>query len=108
MNKPQTEKRRERRMRVKVPAKVRLEAEAPSEFETQTRDVSTSGIYLYTDSTLQEGSRLEIVAMLPPEVTHSSEGAWVCCHARVVRVDSCGEGHGIAAVIERYGVVPEA
>ncbi len=108
MAKPQQEKRRTRRMRVQVPAKVRVANGGVTEYQTKTRDVSPNGIYLYTDGAVREGSHIEIVAMLPPEVTNAEETAWVCCHARVVRVESVNEGHGIAAVIERFGVVPEA
>ncbi len=108
MAKAQEEKRRSRRLRMQVPAKVRVTNGSVNEFETKTRDVSANGIYLYTDSTLHEGSEIEIVAMLPPEITNADEAAWVCCHARVVRVESVDGGNGIAAVIERFGVVPEA
>lgn len=107
--KPAQEKRRAKRVKVSMPAKVRVGNGATREFETKTRDISSNGIYLYTDGALREGSQIEIVAMLPPEITHAAQTAWVCCHARVVRVESvAGEGHGIAAVIERFGVVPEA
>lgn len=108
MSKTGDDKRRARRVRMQVPAKVRVANGGVRELESKTRDISTSGIYLYTDSALHAGSQIEIVAMLPPEITHGTETAWVCCHARVVRVEAADGGHGIAAVIEKFGVVPEA
>ena len=50
-----------------------------------TRDLSASGIFIYTDSQISEGSELEMVLILPPELTHG-EKQWVCCQASVVRV----------------------
>ena len=108
MVKPQTDKRVAQRYPLEEPVKVRVSNGEVHEVETRARDVSASGIFIYTDSEMREGSEIEIVAMLPAEITHS-ESAWVCCHARVVRVDDEGDGpRGIAAVIERYEVLPEA
>ena len=45
-----------------------------------TRDLSTGGIFLYTDSRISEGSELEMVLILPAEITNS-EKQWVCCQA---------------------------
>jgi hypothetical protein len=108
MAKPQSENRRARRYPLEKPVKVRTSNGQNHELEAQARDVSSNGIYFYTDSEMHEGSEIEIVAMLPPEITQS-ESVWVCCHARVVRVEQESEGpRGIAAVIERYAVLPEA
>jgi len=109
MTKPDPEKRQARRYPMQMPVTVQVKNGSVHEAACQTRDVSESGMFLYTDSDLHEGSEIEIVAMLPPEITQS-ESAWVCCHARVVRVEQPdGEGQqGIAAVIERYAVLPQA
>ena len=109
MSKPEPEKRRARRYPMKLPATVQVKNGSVRDVPCETRDVSQSGMFLYTDSEVHEGSEIEIVAMLPPELVPQSTGAWVCCHARVVRVeDDPNSGRGIAAVIERFGVVPEA
>lgn len=103
------DKRKAPRSRVATAARVRVGNGRRREFESLTRDVSPAGIYLYSDANIVEGSEIEIVAMLPSEMVPESASAWVCCHARVVRVeDDPQSGRGIAAVIERFGVVPEA
>lgn len=103
------DKRKAPRSRVATAARVRVGNGRKDEFESLTRDVSPTGIYVYSDAKIVEGSQIEIVAMLPPDLMPQSSGAWVCCHARVVRVeDDPKSGRGIAAVIERFGVVPEA
>jgi len=45
--------------------------------------------------------------MLPPEVTLAGR-QWVCCNARIVRVEEASEGkRGVAAAIEKIAVLPE-
>ena len=67
-----------------------------------------TGVFLYTDSQIREGSELEIVLMLPGELT-DGEKKWVCCQAAVVRVERVeGEnGLGVAASIRNMQVLPE-
>jgi c-di-GMP-binding flagellar brake protein YcgR len=100
----------DRRSRERVAANlpVRVRANVPeAELSAQTRDVSTNGIFLYTQSRMEEGSDVELILILPPELT-SGEKCWVCCHARIVRVEQ-GSGHdfGVAAEIRRMDVLPE-
>ena len=73
-----------------------------------TRDLSMSGIFLYTDSQIRQGTELEMVLILPPELTHG-ETRWVCCQAAVVRVESGGSdgGFGVAASIQSIEILPE-
>jgi c-di-GMP-binding flagellar brake protein YcgR len=102
-----SEKRRAVRTRLATPARVRVTNGCIREYDSLTRDFSSGGIYVYSNATLEPGSEIEIIAMLPQDLVPG--GAWVCCHARVVRVDDDPtRGRGIAAVIERLGVVPEA
>jgi len=73
----------------------------------QTRDVSTNGVFLYTNSRMEAGSDLELVLMLPSELT-AGEKCWVCCQAKVIRVeDGPGRDFGVAAEIRRLDVLPE-
>ncbi len=74
-----------------------------------TRDISTGGLFFYSDTGVQAGSRIEIVMILPPEVT-GGEAQWVCCQAKVQRVEkpAAGGQYGIAANIERLEFLPEA
>jgi hypothetical protein len=73
-----------------------------------TRDLSTSGIFLYADSEILVGSELEMVLMLPSQLT-DGEKRWVLCQASVVRVEPGGaDGHfGLAASIRSITTLPE-
>ena len=102
------ERRAGRRVAAKVPVSVKLPgSENPT--DAVTRDMSTTGIFFYTDSQIEKGSSLEMVLVLPPELT-GGERRWVCCQASVVRVDESGpEGRqfGVAASIERMEALTE-
>jgi hypothetical protein len=71
----------------------------------ETRDVSANGIFLYTNSKMEKGAEVELVLILPPELT-SGERCWVCCQATVVRVEE-GAEFGVAAQIRRMDILPE-
>jgi PilZ domain len=99
-------RRSKQRVAARLPVKVRASS-SHSEFTAETRDVSTNGVFLYTQSRLEIGSMVELVLILPEELTSIGK-SWVCCHARVVRVEQ-GEGRsfGVAAEIQRMDVLPE-
>ncbi len=65
-------------------------------------------MFLYTSAELVQGSEIEIVMVLPAEVTLAG-GAWVCCTGRIVRVEDTAESgkRGVAAAIEEIAVLPE-
>jgi hypothetical protein len=73
-----------------------------------TRDLNTGGIFLYTDSRIVAGSELEMVLILPPELTHGAK-QWVCCRASVVRIEDSEDGgdFGVAASIRSIEILPE-
>jgi PilZ domain len=100
----------ERRIRARVAAQlpVRIRSTPGTvELTGETRDVSTNGIFLYTNSPIVPGADLELVLMLPSELT-AGEKCWVCCQARVVRVEEGpGRDFGVAAEIRRLDVLPE-
>ena len=73
----------------------------------RTRDVSANGVFLYTKSRIEMGTEVELVLILPPELT-SGEKCWVCCQATVVRVEEQGTEFGVAAQIRRMDIMPEA
>src|ERR1019366_1993400 len=77
MPKPKTERRLRSRIAARLPVSVRSGNEN-LESAGYTRDLSMSGVFLYTDSQIREGSELEMVLMLPPELTEG-ERRWVCC-----------------------------
>jgi PilZ domain len=99
-----TERRAGTRIPTSVPASVRT---PKGESHTaKTRDVSANGIFLYTQSRMEEGTDVELVLILPPELT-SGEKCWVCCQATIVRVEEKGAAFGVAAQIRRMDILPE-
>jgi hypothetical protein len=99
-----TERRSGHRSPVRVPVKVRHQG---NEHAGLTRDLSLSGIFLYSESGMKAGSKLELVIMLPPGLGFGP-GGWTLCEASVVRVEeSDGKGIGVAATIDRIELLPE-
>ena len=103
---PKAERRSRERLVTRLPVGVRHHP-GSAELTAHTRDVSTNGIFLYTGSRMEEGSNVELVLILPPELT-SGEKCWVCCHASVLRVEQGpGATFGVAASIRRMDILPE-
>lgn len=65
-----------------------------------TKNLSAGGIFLFTDVLVPQGSDVEIVLMWPKEVGLHESGI-VCCHGRIVRVETSHGQCGVAAQIER-------
>lgn len=99
-----TERRAGTRISTSVPT--RLRTAHGSDHPAQTRDVSANGIYLYTKSRMEKGTEVELVLILPPELT-SGEKCWVCCQATIVRVEQEGTEFGVAARIRHMDILPE-
>ena len=100
-----SERRSDRRVPVQTPVKVRK----PDGTETSgvTRDLSSNGIFLYSETGMAEGSKLELVVMLPPDLG-LGPGGWTLCEASVVRVErGDGKGVGIAATLDRIELLPQ-
>ena len=102
--KPDSERRSGTRIVARVPTRVRTAQ--GSDTTAETRDVSANGVFLYTNSKMEKGSEVELVLILPPELT-SGEKCWVCCQATIVRVEEQGKDWGVAAQIRRMDLVPE-
>jgi hypothetical protein len=94
--------------RVPVQAQVSIRSGQSEASTGLTRDLSRNGVFFYTESRIREGSDLELVVMLPPELTNG-EKQWVCCQASVVRVEETpGAGRiGVAADIRNIASLPE-
>ena len=102
--KAETERRAGTRIKTRVATRVRT-AEG-KDHTAQTRDVSANGVFMYTNSKMEKGTEVELVLILPPELT-SGEKCWVCCQATVVRVEETGSDYGVAAQIRRMDILPE-
>jgi hypothetical protein len=103
--KADTERRAGTRISTRVPTRVRTVNGVDQ--TAQTRDVSANGVFLYTKSRMEKGTDVELVLILPPELT-SGEKCWVCCQATIVRVEEDGPEFGVAAHIRRMDILPEA
>jgi hypothetical protein len=99
--------RRSGRPRVAVQTPVKVRQPDGSETPGLTRDLSSNGIFLYSDAVMSTGSKLELVVMLPPELGVGA-GGWALCQASVVRVEQGGgKGIGIAATLDRIELLPQ-
>jgi PilZ domain len=104
--KDQTTERRTRR-RVPVGVSVKVRKPGGTEQEGLARDLSSAGIFLYSESDLEVGAKLELVITLPPGLGLGT-GGWALCQASVVRVEEAtGKGVGVAAVFDRIELLPE-
>jgi PilZ domain len=106
-----TEIKRERRSGQRHPSRIPVSIKSRQgtvEATGFTRDLNAGGIFLYTDSRIVAGSELEMVLILPPELTQG-EKQWVCCRASVVRVEEgeAGGDFGVAASIHSMEILPE-
>ncbi len=99
----------ERRCGTRIPTRVSTRVRTPqgTNVNAETRDVSANGVFLYTSSKMEKGTDVELVLILPPELT-AGEKCWVCCQATIVRVEEKGSDFGVAAQIRRMDLLPEA
>jgi PilZ domain len=106
MSDSKSDRRSRQRMPVRLGVSIRSPQGEPA--TGYTRDLSTTGIFLYADSEILAGSQLELVLMLPSQLT-DGEKHWVCCQASVVRVEPGGEDgrFGVAASIRSIAALPE-
>ncbi len=103
--KPEAERRSRKRIPTSVPTRVRTAHGV--EHSGQTRDVSSNGVFLYTKSNMEMGAEVELVLILPPELT-AGQKCWVCCQGTIVRSEQVGGEFGVAAKIQRMDILPEA
>jgi len=100
-----SDRRSKQRIPVRLGVSIRSSQGPPA--TGHTRDVSANGIFLYVDSEIKVGSEMEMVLMLPPQLS-KGEKQWVCCQASVVRVEAGGGGgFGVAASIRSMASLPE-
>ena len=102
-------KANEKRSQIRKPARIPVKVRQPggTEHEGVTRDLSSTGIFLYSDGALELGTKLELVVMLPAELGIGN-GGWTLCQASVVRVESVDSQRvGVAATLDRVELLPE-
>ena len=96
------ERRTAQRFRIKLPMTVRwTSGSAIGEARTESKDVSSRGVYFFLPKDVKNGSPIEIVLTLPHEITLAGP-VRVRCLGRVNRSEAEEVGAGIVAEIERY------
>src|SRR5215469_15833009 len=101
--------RRARRFPLHLPMTVRWTTQSGvSEAETDSRDVSSGGIYFFLSEQIEDGSPVEIVMTLPPEDAPESR-THLRCRGRVQRTEMLETNRiGVAVQIERYDFFTES
>jgi len=98
-----SERRTTQRFSMRLPLTVRwTTGAAVGETNTESRDVSSRGVYFFLSKDVKEGSPVEILLTLPNEITLAGP-VKVRCLGRVQRTEPRDEGSvGVVAAIERY------
>lgn len=101
----ETERRHSKRFPMELTVRVTQDG---AEQKCATKDISAGGVFLFCDLEIMKDSAIQLVMILPPEIT-GGEKQWVCCHGRVVRVeeDSAHGQRGVAVKVERLVFLPE-
>ena len=99
------ERRTAQRFRIKLPMMVRwTNGTAVGEAHTESKDVSSRGVYFFMPTEIKNGSPVEIVLTLPHEITLAGP-VRVRCLGRIQRNEEEKEEQeqaGVVARIERY------
>ncbi len=95
--------RKSKRVCIQRPVTVRYNRDGHFEFTGISRDLSDTGIFLYTESSIEEGAQVELTLTLPSE---SAQPIPMQLRGRVVRVERF-PATGIAVEFDRVTVIPE-
>lgn len=98
-----TERRKSQRVCTRQPVTVRYNRDGNFEFTGVSRDLSDSGIFLYTESVIEAGAQVELILTLP---SASAQPIPMHVRGRVVRVERL-HATGIAVEFDKVTVVPE-
>src|SRR6202140_4867208 len=100
---PNAERRTAQRFRIKLPMMVRwTNGSAVGEAHTESKDVSSRGVYFFMPTEIKNGSPVEIVLTLPHEITLAGP-VRVRCLGRLKRAENDEPGRvGAGAQIEKY------
>ena len=97
------ERRATQRFQIRLPMIVRWTSDsAIGEATTESRDVSSRGVYFFLPKEVSSGSPVEILLTLPHEITLAGP-VKVRCLGRIKRAEVDEPGRiGVVAQIERY------
>jgi hypothetical protein len=93
---------------MKLPMRVRWETKSGNaEAQTESQNITSRGVYFFLPTTIKKGSWVELVLVLPHEIT-LAEPVRVRCQARVRRTEITKRNRvGVAAEIEFYQLLRE-
>jgi hypothetical protein len=102
------ERRATRRFRMKLPMRVRWATKSGNgEAQTESEDITSRGVYFVLPTEIDNGSWVELVLVLPHEIT-LAEPVRARCQARVRRTELKEMNRvGVAAEIELYQFLRE-
>ena len=102
------ERRATRRFRMKLPMRVRWATKSGNgEVQTESEDITSRGVYFVLPTEIDNGSWVELVLVLPHEIT-LAEPVRARCQARVRRTEIKEMDRvGVAAEIELYQFLRE-
>ena len=95
-----SERRKSQRVPTEQPVTIRYNREGNFEFTGISRDLSASGIFLYTESVLEDGAQVELTLTFP------SQASPLHVRGRIVRVQRTPV-NGIAVEFDQLTVIPE-
>src|SRR5690242_3407013 len=103
----QVERRAAQRFSSQVPISLRVANES-KESRGLTQDVSASGVMLFTERRLNENAQVELIFVMPPEITFEGN-LKVRCQGKVMRVapPEIGTNYSAAIHFEHYECLPE-
>src|SRR5258707_3163522 len=87
-----------RRFSLDLPISVKFLDNGKRELAGHTRDVSSRGVFMYLDTEITTGARIEFVMTLPTEIT-LSDPIRVRCTGKILRVDKAAHEQGVAVAI---------
>jgi PilZ domain len=98
----QPEHRIARRFSMRLPVSVRVSNGGVHDEVCVTRDVSSRGIFFYSDTPMREGAEIEYVLTLPREML-MMDPVRIRYRGKVVRVEGDGATQfGVAASVHRF------
>jgi len=97
------ERRKAQQFPIRLPVTVKYTRTGHYEFTGVSRDMSASGMFLHTDSNIEEGAQVEVILTLPSK---TSEQITVQVCGTVVRVERSSPP-GIAIEFEKLVILPE-
>ena len=97
------ERRKAQQFSIRVPVTVKYTRAGHCEFTGVSRDLSGSGMFLHTDSKIEEGAQVEVNLTLPSK---TSEQVTIQVRGTVVRFEKSSPP-GIAIKFEKLVILPE-